>query len=283
MGTWRATQKRFKEAERFYEQALERDPNLVEALQGLVGIYVQQKQPARALARVNAQIAVAPNNSIYHLLLAKVLVNSKDLEKAEAELEKAIELDKNNMDAFLILGQVQAARGLVEQAIGSYQSAIRQNPRDVRNYVLLGALEESRSNWREAQDLYQKALQVQSDHPLAANNLAYLMLEHGGNTDVALSLAQVARRALPELPNAADTLAWAYYRKGAYALAIGLLTEAVKKLPQNPTYHYHLGLVYQKSGDQARAKIHLSRALELDPNYSKANEIRSALAQLGRP
>jgi len=55
------------------------------------------------------------------------------------------------------------------------------------------------------------------------------MLEHGGNVDVALSLAQIARRRLPELPNVADTLGWAYYHKATYGLAIDLLEEAVKK------------------------------------------------------
>jgi tetratricopeptide (TPR) repeat protein len=131
-----------------------------------------------------------------------------------------------------------------------------------------------------AQDLYQKALQVQPDHPLAANNLAYLMLEHGGNVDVALSLAQGARRQRQDLPEAADTLAWAYYRKGVYASAITLLEEAVKNVPRNPTYHYHLGLAYQKSGDAVRAKTHLNRALQIQHDFPNAEEARKALAQL---
>ena len=82
-------------------------------------------------------------------------------------------------------------------------------------------------------------------------------------------------------PQAADTLAWAYYQKGAYSLAIGLLQETVKKLPQEPIYHFHLGLAYQKSGDLVRARVHLKRALELNPNFEKAGEIRKALGEIG--
>ena len=33
-----------------------------------------------------------------------------------------------------------------------------------------------------------KALEVDPQYPLAANDLAHLMLEHGGSVDVALSL-----------------------------------------------------------------------------------------------
>lgn len=64
--------------------------------------------------------------------------------------------------------------------------------------------------------------------------------------DVATSLARVARQKMPDPPNVADTLAWAYYHKGAYGLAVDLLQEALKKAPDNPTFHYHLGLTYQK-------------------------------------
>ena len=280
LGRLRASQNRFSEAERLYEQALERDPNYFDAMQGLVSIYMQQKQPVKALARLNAQIAKTPSNSAYYLLQGMVLIGTKDLEKAEAALQKAGELNKNNFDALLLLAKVQNLRGSVDQAVAGYERSIQINPRDVRSYVLLGTLEESRGNWQKAQALYQKALQAEPDYPVAANNLAYLLLEHNGNPDVALSYAQVARRGMPDTPNSADTLAWAYYQKGAYELAIDLLEEAVKKVPQNPTYHYHLGLAYLKTNKQAQAKEHLERALQINPKYPHADEIRKAVSEL---
>jgi tetratricopeptide (TPR) repeat protein len=142
--------------------------------------------------------------------------------------------------------------------------------------------EENRGNWQKAQELYQKALQAEPDYPLAAYNLAYLMLEHGGNTDVALSLAQTARRGLPDSAVVADTLGWAYYQEGIFSTVVDMLNEAVEELPNNPTYHYHLGLAYQKTNDRTRAREHLERALSINPSYPKADEIRKGLAKLGR-
>jgi tetratricopeptide (TPR) repeat protein len=81
LGALRLSQKRFVEAEILFEQALERDANFSEALQGLVGVYSQEKQPVKAVARVNAQIAKAPSNSTYYLLLGMLLASNKDLEK----------------------------------------------------------------------------------------------------------------------------------------------------------------------------------------------------------
>ena len=183
------------------------------------------------------------------------------------------------MPAFLLLGSVQVSRGSVDQAIAGYQRALTANPRDVRILVALGGLLDARNEWQKAQDLYQRALQIQPDYPVAANNLAYLMLKHGGNVDVALSLAQTARRGLPNLPNSADTLGWAYYQQGVYNAAIDMLQQAVKGDPKNPTYHYHLGLAYQKASNYAMAKKQLEYTLKLSPEYSQAAEIKALLAQ----
>jgi cellulose synthase operon protein C len=281
LAAWRMTQKRWSEAQNLYEQSLQRDPSSAEALQGLVALYQYQKQPIKALDRVNAQIAKVPNSSAFYLLQGLILVENKQLDQAERALEKAVLLDKNNVNAFFALAQLHIARGSLYAAMSSYRQAIAENPRNVRPYVLLAGLEDSRGNWQTAQDLYQKALQVEPGYPLAANNLAYLMLERGGNVDVALSLAQVARHGLPDLPSAADTLGWAYYQKQAYSLAIGLLEEATKKVPQSATYHYHLGLAYEKTGNKALAKQHLQQALQIEPKSNHADQINKTLKGLG--
>jgi Flp pilus assembly protein TadD len=208
-----------------------------------------------------------------------LLFQSKEVDKAQAALEKAVELDQNNQSAVLLLGQVLMARGLADQAIARYQQAIQKNPRDVRTYVLLAVIQTRRGNWKEAEDLYRKALAVQPSYPLAANNLASLMLEHGENADVALSLAQIARQGLPDSPSAADTLGWAYYQKGTYGLAVEQLEEAVKKQPNNATYHYHLGMAYEKSGKLALAKKEMAEVLKLNPNYSQADQAKKVLAE----
>jgi tetratricopeptide (TPR) repeat protein len=117
----------------------------------------------------------------------------------------------------------------------------------------------------------------------ASNNLAHAMLQTGGNLDVALSLAQTARRGLPDSPSVADTLGWIYYQKGAYQSAIGLLQEALKlqeknnKMPDNPDIHYHLGMAYAKSGQTGLARQQFERVLKINPNSSDA---KNQLAQL---
>jgi Tfp pilus assembly protein PilF len=142
-------------------------------------------------------------------------------------------------------------------------------------------LEESQGDTRKAEGYYKKALQIQSDQPIASNNLAYLMLQNGENADVALSLAQTARRAMPNSPSSADTLAWAYYHKGTYGFARDLLEEAIKADPNSATKQYHLGLVYAKMMDRNNAAAHLKKAIALEPGSQTARDAQAALQKIG--
>jgi tetratricopeptide (TPR) repeat protein len=282
LGDLRASQKQYQEAQKFYEQALDYNPRARDALQGLVNVFVMQKQPEKALQRVQAQVAKVPDDSAYYFLLGEMLLGNHKTAEAQSALENAVRLNKNNVGACLLLAQIQDAAGQQDQAAGTYDHSLRDNPSDVRLYLALGALEERRENWQRAEQLYQKVLQIQTDQPTAANNLSFLLLEHGGDVNYALSLAQTARHGMPSSANTADTLAWAYYKMGIYESAINLLQEAIKKAPQNATYHYHLGVVYQKSEKVALAKSSFQRALQLDPKSKRADEIHQALADLNK-
>jgi tetratricopeptide (TPR) repeat protein len=286
MGAMRLAQKQFGEAEKFYQQALEKDPSSAEGLRGLMAAYIQDKQVDKALAAANDQIAKSPNNSSFYDLLGTVLFESKkDTKGAEAALRKAVELDKSNSNALVKLGKVQIAEGAADQALATYQQSIKDNPREVTFYILAGELYEAKNQWDQARTMYQQALNVQSDNPTASNNLAYLILQQGGNVDLALAMAQTARRGIPDSPNFADTLGWAYYQKGVYKSAISLFQESLRLnekqgAPDDADVHYHLGLAYQKTNQPALARQQLERALKLKPNSPDAASARKALAEL---
>jgi Flp pilus assembly protein TadD len=54
----------------------------------------------------------------------------------------------------------------------------------------------------------------------------------------------------------------------------------VAKSPENPTYHYHLGVAYQRAKDPAAAATQFRQVLKLDPGYEKSQEIRKQLDEL---
>jgi tetratricopeptide (TPR) repeat protein len=283
LGEVRTVQKKYNAAETLYDQALGINPAFTEALGGILQVDGIEKKPTSAvLSRIQDQITRAPTNSGYYQMLGRVLYGAKDFDKAQGALEKAVELDRNNVNAFLMLIDAQAAAGSLAQALASAKRAVQQNPRNVRAYTVMGVLEEKSGDWQKAEEAYEKAMQIDPRDGFGANNLAFLLLEHGGNVDLALSLAQTARNSIPDSPNTADTLAWAYIQKGAYGSAIDLLQKALVSTPDNPTYHYHLGVAYQRAKNPSSAATQFRQVLKLDPGYAKGEEIRRQLADLGQ-
>ena len=278
LGNVQLIQKHFPEAEKFYQQALDKDPTSAEGLSGLMNTYFAEKQFDRAIAAANAQIAKAPNVANFYDLLGTALFNGKkDLPGAEAALRKAIELDKNNTDALEKLGKVQVQEGAADKALATYLQSIKDNPRDVTFYILSGELYEAKNDWDQAKAMYQQALSISPDHPLASNNLAYVIIAQG-----AMGLAQTARRGMPDSPNAADTLGWAYYHKGIYQSAISEFQEALRLAekrgdPDDADIHYHLGVAYQKANQNAQARQQLEKAVKLSPNNAEAKKALSEL------
>ena len=280
LGKLRFAQKRFPEGVSLLEQALRYDPNSFQSLRLLVGYDLYQKQPDKALARVNAQIQKSPKNSSFYDLLAQLQIQNKNLDQASAAAEKAIELNSSDGEAVMLYAQIELLRGQTANAIGAWEKWMAAHPHDAAALAILGTLEEARGDMGNAEAYYRKSLQIQPQQPVAANNLAYRMLSSGENVDVALTLAQKARQGMPNSPNTADTLAWAYYHKGTYAFARDLLEEAVKTEPNDAAMHYHLGMVYSKLQDKNNAEIHLKKAVSLAPDSPIGKDATAALQGL---
>ena len=288
MGNLRFAQRRYADAENYYEQTLDRDPESGDALGSLANAYIVEGLTEKAISRVQVQVQKRPSSTFYDLLGTIAFEHKRtaaDLGLAEASLQKSLEIDKQNADAWLKLTQVQAAEGKIDAAIATSQHGLEQDPQQIPFYVLIGRLYESQGRWDAAKQSYEKALEIDPENPQASNNLAYALAKTGGNLDVALSLAQTARRSMPNSPNVADTLGWVFYQRGAYRSAIDSFLEALKltetsRSLENPTVHFHLGLAYEKTGQNGLARRHLERVLKLAPNYSEADDVRKLISQL---
>ncbi len=133
---------------------------------------------------------------------------------------------------------------------------------------------------------------------VAKNNLAYLLAEKGENLDRALDLAQEAREALPDNPNAADTLGWVLLKKDLPSAAVGYLREAERGMrtddPNTGIVRHHLALALEADGKSEAAREVLARAISEierisiqgdkkrpEPAYTK--DLRAMLDRLGGP
>ena len=286
LGNLKFVQKQYGDAAKAYQDALDRNAGSTDALRGLMNAYAQAKQPDKAIAAANTQIAKVPgNSSLYDLLGAGLFHFVNDLNGAQVAFEKAIALDPHSSDAAIQLCQVQAKQGQIDRAINTGEKFLAQNPRQASIYIVLGDLYAAKSDWKSAENAYQNAVAISSLNPVASNDLAGAMVHTGGNLDVALSLAQTARRQLPASAAVADTIGWIYYQKGQFQLAVSSLQEALNlsaksEMPDNANIHYHLGMAYLKTHQPALARQNLEQVLKTSPNFQSAGEIREQLDKL---
>jgi Flp pilus assembly protein TadD len=146
--------------------------------------------------------------------------------------------------------------------------------------MLAATIYDRKGDVPKAREAYEKVLAFNPRFALAANNLAYLYSEHGGDAEKALQLAQTAREAAPEDPYVADTLGWILYKRGVHQRALTLFQESAGKLPDNAAVQYHLGMAAHKLGDRQMARDALTRAVGSPTDSPWKAEARKVLAEL---
>ena len=159
-------------------------------------------------------------------------MQAKDTGQAEIAFKKALELDNSLLSAYINLGLVYHIAGKTDQAAKEFEAVLAKDPKVIQAHMMLGIIHDGRKEYDKAQTHYEAILKLNPRFAPAANNLAWILVEHGGNIDVALSHAQMAREQQPNDSHIADTLGWIYYKKKRNLLAMNLLKEAVEKITQ---------------------------------------------------
>jgi tetratricopeptide (TPR) repeat protein len=264
------------------DEALKIDPTNMDALGQLANILVLQKKTDVAIQRVDQQIKGAPQQPRLYDLLGRLYLNQKNYPKAEEAFRKTLAIDKNSFTTYAALSQVLMLENSPDKAGAVLEDLLKVNPKSAEAHVLLGSIAEGRHDSAAALSHYKEALKIDPQSPIAANNLAYAMAESGQNLDEALKLAQIAKQQMPENATVTDTMGWVYYKKGAFATAVDLFKECVKKDDKSAVYQYHLGVAYFKSGDRYNARWALSQAITLDPKFPGAEDAKNLLGTIAQ-
>lgn len=263
-----------------FEKALSIKPDLVDVLSMIAAMHLANKEPRKAIDRVQAQLDKLPDNPFIHYLKGRIYMLTNNLDEAEKSMKKTLSLKNDLVSPYIDLGNIYARKGAVEEAKKQFEQAIKANPKAITPYMQLGVTYERQMKTDKAIEYYKKALDIDPKFAPAANNLAWLYAEHGGNIDVALSLAETAKEQQANDPSISDTLGWIYLKKGAYLKAIALFKESLDKLPDNPSIHYHLGMAYYEKGDKKFAKEELIASLKISDKYPESEDARKVLSEL---
>jgi tetratricopeptide (TPR) repeat protein len=276
-----ATAREDTEAARLaYARALEAEPRSYQALAGLLNAEMQGKQFGRARALIEKKLAEMPNDPNTLLMAAQTYSALGDAFEMEQALKKTVEADPASLQAYTMLGKMYYQQGRLDLARRELEKYVSTAPLSVPGNTMLGTILELQGRKDEAKTRYGKALQIDPRAAVAANNLAWINANSGGNLDMALQLAQTAKSQLPNRHEIDDTLGWIYYKKGLSSMAIESLSASTQRQPDNPSYNYHLALAHHQNGNKEEARKLLEKALKSKSTFDGADEAKKLLESL---
>ena len=140
---------------------------------------------------------------------------------------------------------------------------------------------------------YREAYRLLPGDPLTANNLGYILADHGTTPDdfaEAVRLTRGVVEKMPDQPVFLDSFGWALFKRGDSAQndlagARRRLREAVDLAPDMPELHLHLAAVYEalnKLPDALR-EAEIAAQLASAPDDIAARTLRDRLKPLVAP
>lgn len=235
-----------------------------------------------ALDHCEKALAVDSRNAKARTLKGRICLAKKQYEEARHQFEIALQTAPRDFTARMLLGQAHRALGQLDQAKACFRTVAEQYPKSPRPHLQLGDIEVLRKLPEAAILCYEEALKRAPNSPIAANNIASLLLECDRDVDRAYQLASDTRKRFPWHGMVSDTYGWACYKKGAYEKAVEALSFATTRLPRQPSVRYHYGMALYRAGNLGKAKEELGAALRLSKEFEGAAEAKEALAEMGK-
>ena len=263
-----------------FEKALSRNRTDVRAMGGLASSYIAMNQSAAGEKVFEKIVAADPKFGPSVLNLVNLRIASKKMPQAEKDLQAYLAQKPKDDGALSALARIKFANADYAAAESIIRQAIQVAPDRVEYRDALGMTLEAQNKVNEAIAEYREALRRQANDPVAGNNLAWLLVENGGNLEEALKLAQMAKERSPENPAISDTLGWIYLKKNVPGTAISEFKNALQREPNNPMFNYHLGLAYKQTGDNNLAAKYIQLALDSKQPFPAQEKAQALLRSL---
>lgn len=113
----------------------------------------------------------------------------------------------------------------------------------------------------------------QADQHLEAGLAAF----RSGDMETAISELEEATRLDRTNARAFNYLGAAYGAVGKYNQAVGAFKVAEQLTPRDAKIHFNIAQAYEAAGNPAEAAYEYDKALQIDPNYSRARAALDAL------
>jgi tetratricopeptide (TPR) repeat protein len=275
--------KKTPEALKNADKASQVNPNFLPALQLMVSIYQDQKQPDKALAVVQQALARSPKNPLLHQMMGELLLVQKKPQAAIAPLEETLTLNPRQVVALQLLALAYRQMPDPDKAEKELEAKVADPKSSAILSLVLASLYEQKHKYDQAINIYNSLLARNLFTPLARNNQAYLIAEHEPTTENLARAQKLIAQNLedfPEEPSFLDTMGWVLCKQGNYVEAKTYLEKALEHGHTQPAILYHMGWCQAKLGETAAARENLQKALDSKSRFMQREEAQKLLDNL---
>ena len=203
-----------------------------------------------------------------------------DISAAESSFEEGMRLiEKNDYDSALTvfdeltqrgesaevyynIGYIKTSQGEYEEAIAAFRKATQIDRLFAKAFEAMGCAYKKLGKNEKAQEYLQKAADI------------YISREKMQDAEAVLNeILQIS----PDSVNVFNSLGVLYRRRGNLKTSLNHYQKALKVHPNEPHIHYNIGRLYFELKLPDKARICFNKALELDPDFSEANEVLNAM------
>jgi len=261
---------RLPQAEGFYRQILQQQPNHPGALHLLGVLAGQVNRPDVALDLLGKALAVRPDFPEAWFDLGNTQQARGQLAAAIAAFRRAIALRPAYAGAYNNMANALQASGQPEEAIAACQQALALQPDLPEAHNNLGNAFKASGRLPDAMTCYRRALELRSDFSAACYNLG-VALHACGELDAASAMFRRAIELQPDLAAAHTNLGSILLYCGQLEAASACLRRALQCQPDLPDGHNNLGNALKDQGQLDAALASYRRALQLRPHFAVAH------------
>jgi tetratricopeptide (TPR) repeat protein len=157
-----------------------------------------------------------------------------------------------------------------------------KNFTESHSYYLASILEKD-GQYLEARKMVQSILEKDPNNAHALNFLGYSYLEKNEKMDLAFEYISKAVKLRPDDGYIRDSLAWYYFQMGKMAEALIEAKKAFELVKTDAIITKHLGMIYQRMNNQAKAKEYLTEALKQTKAPTEREDLLKQLNELENP
>ena len=253
---------------------------------GLANLDLRERKPDAALERVRAAAAQMPDSPDAQKLLAEMLVTRGLNEEAAQQVEMLQERWPAHVGVAELYLNVMTVAGRGDEAFQSLSRKQAAGQLSPFGRVVLARLHSARDEDEKAIELLRSALDEVPNLPAAANDLAYALARRGEDLQEATELAQEARASRPESPEIADTLGYVYMKRDLAEAALVQFDAAIELAPPEgsawATAQFHRALALRELEREEEAVVALEKALASGADFAEADDAHRVLAELAK-